>query len=128
MYQQPAVKDGMKYYGYICVYVDNVLVLSKDTKQWIKQLGKIYEIKEGSAGPPDAYLGAQVGRQQLPDGREAWYISADKYVKNAVNIVQDLLDLDGNGLKINGAKKPFHSRYKPELDVTEKVDDGRSRY
>ena len=74
------------------------------------------------------YLGAQVGRQQLPDGREAWYILANKYVKNAANVVQDLLDLDGNGLKINGAKTTFHSGYKPELDVTEEVDNGGSRY
>ena len=49
-------------------------------------------------------------------------------MKNAVNVVQDLLDSDGNGLKINGAKTPFHSGYKPELDVTKEVDDGGSRY
>ena len=49
-------------------------------------------------------------------------------MKNVVNVVQDLLDSDRNGLKINGAKTPFHSRYKPELDVIEEVNNGRSRY
>ena len=49
-------------------------------------------------------------------------------MKNAVIIVQDLLDLDGNGLKVNGAKTYFYSRYKPELNVIEDVDDDGSRY
>ena len=110
------------------MYVDDVLVLLKDAKHWIKQFGKIHEIKEASSGPPDVYLGAQVGKQQLPNGQESWYISVDKYVKNAVNVVQNLLDSNGNGLKINGAKTPVHSRYKPEVDVNEEVDDSRSRY
>ena len=49
-------------------------------------------------------------------------------MKNAVNAAQDLFDLDGNGLKINGATTPFHSGYKPELEVTEEVDHGGSKY
>ena len=53
---------------------------------------------------------------------------SNKYVKNAVNAAQDLFDLDGNGLKINGATTPFHSGYKPELEVTEEVDHGGSKY
>ena len=128
VYRKPAEVDGVKYFEYICIYVDDVLVVSKDPKHWIERLGKIYEIKEGSDGPPDAYLGAQVGKQQLPDGRQAWFMSADKYIKNAINVVQDLLDSDGGNLKINGAKTPFHSGYKPELDITEEVDDSGTRY
>ena len=38
-------------------------------------------------------------------------------------VVQKLLDEDGNGPQIKQAKTPFPSSYKPELDVTEELDD-----
>ena len=49
--------------------------------------------------------------------------------KNSVNVVQDLLDSDGQGLELKSASTPFPSNYKPEMDVTEELDAaGLSRY
>jgi len=129
VYRRPAEKDGFKYYEYIFVYVDDLLIVSKDPRHWITRLQASYELKEESVGPPETYLGAQVGQMQLPDGRLTWYMSPDKYVKNAIDVVQRLLDEDGNGLQIQGAKTPYPSGYKPELDVTAEVDAaGLSRF
>ena len=67
-------------------------------------------------------MGADVEKVTLPDGREVWSTSPRSYVKNAVDVVQGLLDEDGEGyvLKTN-AKNPFPTGYKPELDVTEEL-------
>ena len=50
-------------------------------------------------------------------------MEADECVKNVIKVVQKLLDEDGNGLQIIQAKTPCPSGCKPELDVTEELDD-----
>ena len=108
VYRWPAVDaEGFKYYEYILVYVDDILILSKEPNKWMERLQQVYEIKKESIGPPEAYLGAQIGKMQVPSGTEAWHMSADKYCKNAVDVVQRLLDADGHGLQISTAKNPF---------------------
>jgi hypothetical protein len=58
-------------------------------------LAKLYELnKEGSVGVPDRYLGANVGKFQLEDGSEAWYMSAYDYVKSVCTNVATLLAQD----------------------------------
>lgn len=129
VYRRPAEKDGFEYYEYIFVYVDDLLILSKEPRQWIDRLKDIYELREDTIKPPDTYLGAMIGKTQLEDGREAWHMAADKYVENSVRVVQELLDSDGEGLTLKSAKVPFPSDYKPELDVTRELDAaGISRY
>ena len=60
---------------------------------------------------------------QLPDGREVWSTSLRTYVKNSIIMVECLLAEDGEGyvLKSN-AKNPFPTGYKPEVDVTDELD------
>jgi hypothetical protein len=50
------------------------------------KLDQHYILKKDSIGPPTQYLGAQVGHYQLPDdpSRKRWYMSSEKYVKEAV--------------------------------------------
>ena len=120
---RPACHDGFKHCEHIFVCVDDLLILSKQPMDWTKKLGASYDLKEDSVGPPDTHLGAQIGKTQPPNGFTAWHMEADKYVKNAIEVVQKLLDEDGNGPQIKQAKTPFPSSYKPELDVTEELDD-----
>ncbi len=129
VYRRPAEKDGFTFYEYVFVYVDDLLVLSKDPMHWIKRLQAVYDLKDESIGPPKLCLGTQIGRTQLGNGTMAWHMAADKYVKNAIDVVQNLLDEDGHGLQLKTAKAPYPTNYKPELDVTEELNDaGISRY
>lgn len=127
-----AKPDGFKYYEYILVYVDDVLILSHDTNVHLKQIQACYDLNPDSIGPPTRYLGADVKRLVRPkdsSGREYWALSAATYVKNAVQNVKILLEAEGRGLK-STAKTPFsNSAYRPELDTTDECDDdGASRY
>jgi hypothetical protein len=127
-----AKPDGSRYYEYILVYVDDVLIISHDTDSHLKRIQASYDLNPNSIGPPTRYLGADVKRVTRPgdpSGREHWSLSAYTYVKNAVRNVKLLLNEEGRGLK-STAKTPFSkSSYRPELDTTDKCDDREaSRY
>jgi hypothetical protein len=54
----------------LLVYVDNVLAISHEPKVLIDAIGEYYKVKPGSDKEPDIYLGANVEKVQMPDGRE----------------------------------------------------------
>ena len=127
-----AKADGFKYYEYILVYVDDVLIISHTPTEHLERIKANYELNPSSIGPPSRYLGAdvrKVTRPGDPTGREYWSFSANSYVKNAVRNVKLLLQEEGRGLK-STAKTPFPSTtYRPEVDTSDECDtDGASRY
>jgi hypothetical protein len=122
---KPGVKpDGFRYYQMILVYVDDILHLSHDPDIVINALRKAYELKEGSVGPPDRYLGANVERVQLNDGREVWAMSSKDYLTAAISNVEAMRKLDGEPpLKVYGdCKRPYPKEYRPEIDVSDELD------
>ncbi len=48
--------DGLKYYAYILLYVDDCLCIHHDAESALKGLDKYFQIKAGSIGDPDIYL------------------------------------------------------------------------
>ena len=123
-------KDGFEYYEIILVYVDDILTVSEDPRALMKSISDVFEMKESSVKEPDIYLGADIERVQLPDGRTEWAASPRTYVKNSIKIVEDLLTDDGLGVKLKtSARNPFPSGYRPEMDVTNELNDKMaSRY
>jgi hypothetical protein len=110
--------DGSEYYEYCLIYVDDILCVSHEPGKTMSSLAKLYRLKEDPA-PPQRYLGANILRHQLVDGRVVWAMSSYDYVKNAVRIVEDLLDKDGErGLSPRGMKVPWSNDYRPELDIS----------
>ena len=89
---------GEQMWEYVLCYVDDILAISHRAKDIIKEIGNRFDIKD--LEEPKLYLGAVIGKQSFEDGTSGWYMSADKYVEGAL--------LTG---------------YKPELDVTEELDD-----
>ena len=62
--------NGGKYYEILFVYVDDILVLSHKSTEVITEITSFYKATEGSIKPPDIYLGANIDKIQMPDGRE----------------------------------------------------------
>jgi hypothetical protein len=123
VWMQKAVRNnGHKYYKMLFVYVDDILALSHKAEDAIKAITTFMKAKEGSIKPPDIYLGANVSKMQLPDGREVWTTSPKSYVKNSLIVVERLLKEDSEGyiLKSNICN-PFSTGYKPEIDVTDEL-------
>jgi hypothetical protein len=92
--------DGINYYAMLTVYVDDILSLSHKAKEKINEITMHYTVKKGSIKEPTLYLGADVGKMQLEDGCEVWYASSRSYVKGALDVVQCLLDDDGDSYSL----------------------------
>ena len=88
---RPAKKsDGTSYYEYILLYTDYALVVSQHSEDTLgKDLGRYFELKEESIGPPKIYLGGYCRRVKLENGMEAWAFSSSQYVQAAVKIVEE---------------------------------------
>jgi hypothetical protein len=95
--RKAAKDDGFEYYEMLFVYVNDILALSHRAKNAIKEITDFYRSKEGSVKPPEIYLGANISKMQLPDGREVWTTSPKAYVKNSLLVVERLLHEDGDG-------------------------------
>ena len=114
--------NGDKYYEMLLVYVDDILHLSHDTKPTMDALGALYLLKPEACGQPTRYLGANVGKYQLPDGREVWSMSSYDYVRNAVKNLE--VTLNEEGMKLKGrAERPLPSNYRPEIDISPLLSD-----
>ena len=52
--------DNFKYYSYILVYVDDILVVHHDAMSVLERLNDYLPLKPSSVGDPDIYLGARL--------------------------------------------------------------------
>ena len=124
----PVVKlDGTEYYEYIMCYIDDILSVSHDTKSILQSLQGQFKLKGDKIEPPDMYLGAQLGTMQV-DGNEGWFMSSEKYVKSAIQNIEETLQKTGQWLP-SKCKTPLAYGYRPELDVSPELKaDGLQRY
>jgi hypothetical protein len=121
--QPVAPEDRYKYYEMLLVYyVHDVLAISHEPKILNDAICEYYKVKSRSDKEPDIYLGANVKKVQMLDGREVWATSPCDYVKNAIKTVKGLLPEDREGYVLkNKAKNLFPMNYQPELGVSNEL-------
>ena len=130
VYRRKATKrNGDTYYELLLVYVDDILCISENPQLTMDKIATIYELRD-TVKEPTQYLGANLRKWVLPDGRKVWAMDGKDYVKNAINIVKDLLYMDGQYLKAGkAAERPVSKNYRPELDTTPELKpDLATRY
>jgi len=97
VWYRPAVKEnGFKYYEYVLVYVDDLLVLSHQGDKTMKALEDFYRLKDGFASPT-RYLGAEVKGWNFPSdsSKKYWALSSAQYINEAIkNIEAHLKTID----------------------------------
>jgi hypothetical protein len=129
VWMRPAVKsNGDEYYEFVLLYTDDVLVVSENGERLLRdKIGKYFELKEASIGPPKQYLGGHLRQVQLVNGVHAWAFSSSKYVQEAVKNVERYLETEGGALP-KRAETPIQTSYRPELDVTPELRDTHAAY
>eukprot|EP00980_Cylindrotheca_fusiformis_P018168 scaffold5886_cov93-Cylindrotheca_fusiformis.AAC.2 len=129
VWMRPAVKEnGDKYYEYIFVYTDDIMVISQNPKPILDKLNVYFLLKPESIGKPNIYLGAQILPFEVQgDPKKKWAISSEQYVKEAVRLVKEWLEKRGLRLKTK-APSVLPSGYVPELDGSDELDDERATY
>jgi hypothetical protein len=118
--------DGVSYWAYILIYVDDILCVHHDPGSPLAKLGEYFKMKEGSIQVPTLYLGAKLKKTVLPNGVVASGMSSGKYVKYTVqNVKEYLAALPSDQMLVKKAAGPFSGGYKPELDESPELDPTR---
>ena len=132
VWMRPAIKsDGITYYEYILLYVDNALVVSENAERILQnELGRYFHLKEESIGQPTIYLGGRDRKVQLENGVWAWSFSSSQYVQSAIKNVEEYVGRPENThLNIPlKAETPLMTSYRPELDVSPELTPRDSTY
>ena len=120
--------DGSIYWEYVLLYVDDVLVISENSEKVLyEEIGKYFELKEESVGPPTLYLGGKVSKVVVENGVEALSFSSSQYVQAAVSNVGKYFAKKGEKL-LSSAKAPLSSSYRPETDISEELKGAEASY
>ena len=127
--------DGSAYYGYVLLYVDDALCINHNPTGELMKLDGYFKMKPGSIGDPDTYLGGKLTQVEVqdPDTEEislAWGLSPTKYVKAAIDNVEEYLAKNFNGRKLpkKCARSPFATNCRPEMDLSAELDDKLCNY
>ena len=131
-YKPMITSDGIDYYAYILVYVDNILIIDKNSGQFMDLLKDTYTVKPSSIGEPKIYLGADINKVYYSDNPYAWSMGSQSYVKEAIRNIKK--HLSHNNLKFNkklsdpnySSRAPFD--HKSELDISLECDGDQTNY
>ena len=120
--------DGYKCYACMLLYVDDCLSIHYDATSALDELDWYFQMKPGSIGDPQYYLGAKLRQCTLPNGVMAWGMSFSKYVQEAVRNVEDYLRRNQQPGLSKRATAPFPSGYAAELDDTRQLTPSEANY
>ena len=93
--------NGDPYYKYMLCYFDDLIHICFNPKEDMDALNMIYRLMEGF-GTPDQYLGENVDKVQLKDGRVVWSTDRVDCLKSAMDYVDNSLGVDKTALKKYG--------------------------
>jgi hypothetical protein len=132
VWMKPRITPGeVKYWEYVLIYVDDILVVSHDPQTTMNVLSEKYTLKAGSVKEPDSYLGAEIRQWKIEDSADPqkirWGMSSDTYVKRAIAEVERELEQIGKMLPTR-VTTPLSQGYRPEVDTTGELDDKRANY
>jgi hypothetical protein len=132
VWMRPETKpDGFKYWSYVLVYTDDLLVIHHEPQSVMDFLASRYTLKEGSVMEPEVYLGAQVKKWHITGSDDPqkvrWAMSSEDYVKQAVSDVETELQKVDKCLPTR-VGTPLSQGYRPELDGSAELDAIRGQY
>ena len=112
-----------KYYSYICIYVDDVLIVSHHPQKYMDQIKTRFLVKPESIESPKRYLGMDC--KQSADG--VWLLGSSHYLQEFLKIASKLFE--SIGMKLSGrGHHPFSNlKYRPELDTSVFCNEEQTR-
>ena len=122
-------KNGTKYYAYILVYVDDILVINEEPSSTLKEIKETFIVKKDSIKYPDVYLGMDIRkRTDKQTGKEYMLTGSNTYTKRAIDTIKTQMKQDGLTFN-NNPKQPFSVvAYRAELDSSPFCNDIKSVY
>jgi hypothetical protein len=84
--------DGVSYWAYILIYVDDILCVHHDPGSPLAKLDEYFKMKESFIQVPTLYLGAKLKKTVLTNGVVLWGMSFSKYVQSTVQNVKEYME------------------------------------
>ena len=110
------MRDCGDHYDYICVYVDDLLILSKKPNDVIAALRKKYKFKLKGVGFPKYYLGADIERRTHPES--VLIMGSKTYIGKILGLYEKMF---GSPPPAN-IHTPLDPADHPELDDSKECD------
>ena len=110
-----SASNGFKYYAYILVYVDDILIIDKTPLNFMEMIKEKFTVKPESIIEPTSYLGADLSKEHFDDGSFAWLMGSANYVGKVVKNAKKALERDG--FEFN--KKLSGVRYSPTHHIVQ---------
>jgi len=115
--------DGLDYWMYVLLYVNDCMAISHNAEAELHKIDKYFPMKKCSIGEPDLYLGSKLRKVTLENGVEAWSMSPSKYVQEAVRKMDEYSQQRGTPLSKCKAKTSWPKDYSAELDSSNELDN-----
>ena len=107
--------DGVLYWAYILIHVDDILCVHHDPGTPLAKLDEYFKMKKGSIQVPTLYLGVKLKNTVITNGAVAWGVSSSKYVQSVRNVREYLAALPGDRKLLKKASSPFAGGTGPSL-------------
>lgn len=121
VWMRPATKpNGEEYYEYILCYVDDILAISLNATDVLKEVQKDFKLKKDEIKTPDIYLGGKLEKKLL-NGRNVWTQSSLDYTKAAIENIEKQAISKGYKLP-SKVSTPMSAESCPELDQTAELE------
>ena len=91
------------------------------------EIGRYFELKPDSIGPPNLYLGGHLQKVVLNTGVKTWVFGSTQYVQAAVKTIEEYLTKNDQSLKAK-ALDSLPNGYRPEIDILEELGPKEASY
>ena len=115
--------SGNKYYSYICIYVDDVMITSHQPRRFMDQIKARFLVKPESIETPKRYLGMDCKQT----GEGVWILSLTHYLQEFLKVSTKLLDEIDLKIPTRGSHPFSNVKYRPELDTSIFCNDKQVR-
>jgi len=116
-------ENGNRYYEYIFIYTDDIIVISEKPRRILMNMNKHYLLKADSITEPSRYLGASISKHVMDgDSHYTWAIGSKEYLIESLRVVKQRIAPLNLTLK-SKVTSALPSGYKPKLDATNHLDD-----
>jgi hypothetical protein len=121
-WRRPATNvTGNKYYEYILVYVDELLIVSESPQDILDKLADEHKYRLKDVGSPKRFLRANIGKRTI-EGQEYWYIAAEDSLNKALATVEERFGKLDMIFK-HTVETPAPTNFHPEMDDSDFLDD-----
>ena len=108
------IKDCSTHYEYVCVYIDDIMMMGKNPEEFFKTLTEKYNYQLKGVSEPTYHLGGDFFRD--PDGTLTW--GASTYIKKMLLNYEHMFHE-----KPKEYSAPIEEKDHPEVDLTPELDD-----